>query len=147
MRDYIFASICKVLDQGNITYVKWDMNRSISDVYSHVSVRGTVLHDYVVGVYDFLEQMIQRYPELLIEDAAAEEEDSISECCIIHHRYGAVIIQMRLIEPKFNTEHHSFIRHLQVGSHVSAVPNHQTGRITSLKLGQSLRWQVLLDMN
>lgn len=133
MRDYIFASICKVLDQGNITYVKWDMNRSISDVYSHVNVRGTVLHDYVVGVYDFLEQMIQRYPELLIEGCSggggrfdigmlyytpqiwcSDNTDAIDRTKI---QYGTSF----------------FYPASAVGSHVSAVPNHQTGRITSLK--------------
>lgn len=133
VRDYIFASICKVLDQGNITYVKWDMNRSISDVYSHVNVRGTVLHDYVVGVYDFLEQMIQRYPELLIEGCSggggrfdigmlyytpqiwcSDNTDAIDRTKI---QYGTSF----------------FYPASAVGSHVSAVPNHQTGRITSLK--------------
>lgn len=133
VRDYIFASICKVLDQGNITYVKWDMNRSISDVYSHVNVRGTVLHNYVVGVYDFLEQMIQRYPELLIEGCSggggrfdigmlyytpqiwcSDNTDAIDRTKI---QYGTSF----------------FYPASAVGSHVSAVPNHQTGRITSLK--------------
>lgn len=133
VRNYIFASICKVLDQGNITYVKWDMNRSISDVYSHVNVRGTVLHDYVVGVYDFLEQMIQRYPELLIEGCSggggrfdigmlyytpqiwcSDNTDAINRTKI---QYGTSF----------------FYPASAVGSHVSAVPNHQTGRITSLK--------------
>lgn len=133
VRDYIFASICKVLDQGNITYVKWDMNRSISDVYSHVNIRGTVLHDYVVGVYDFLEQMIQRYPELLIEGCSggggrfdigmlyytpqiwcSDNTDAIDRTKI---QYGTSF----------------FYPASAVGSHVSAVPNHQTGRITSLK--------------
>lgn len=133
VRDYIFASICKVLDQGNITYVKWDMNRSISDVYSHVNVRGTVLHDYVVGVYDFLEQMIQRYPELLIEGCSggggrfdigmlyytpqiwcSDNTDAIDRTKI---QYGTSF----------------FYPASAVGSHVSAVPNHQTGRITRLK--------------
>ena len=133
VRNYIFASICKVLDQGNITYVKWDMNRSISDVYSHVNVRGTVLHDYVVGVYDFLEQMIQRYPELLIEGCSggggrfdigmlyytpqiwcSDNTDAIDRTKI---QYGTSF----------------FYPASAVGSHVSAVPNHQTGRITSLK--------------
>lgn len=133
VRDYIFASICKVLDQGNITYVKWDMNRSISDVYSHVNERGTVLHDYVVGVYDFLEQMIQRYPELLIEGCSggggrfdigmlyytpqiwcSDNTDAIDRTKI---QYGTSF----------------FYPASAVGSHVSAVPNHQTGRITSLK--------------
>lgn len=133
VRDYIFDSICKVLDQGNITYVKWDMNRSIADVYSQVNLRGTVLHDYVVGVYDFLEQMIQRYPELLIEGCSggggrfdigmlyytpqiwcSDNTDAIDRTKI---QYGTSFFYPTSV----------------VGAHVSAVPNHQTGRVTSLK--------------
>lgn len=133
VRDYIFESICKVLDQGNITYVKWDMNRSIADVYSQVNLRGTVLHDYIVGVYDFLEQMIQRYPELLIEGCSggggrfdigmlyytpqiwcSDNTDAIDRTQI---QYGTSFFYPTSV----------------VGAHVSAVPNHQTGRVTSLK--------------
>ena len=50
VRDYIFDEICKVLDQGNIEYVKWDMNRSIADVYSISGRQGRVAHEYVLGV-------------------------------------------------------------------------------------------------
>ena len=66
--DEIYDQICKVLDQGNIEYVKWDMNRSLMDVYSATTKdQGRVLHDYVLGLYDFLERLGQRYPNLLIE--------------------------------------------------------------------------------
>ncbi len=40
VRDYIFEQICHVLDQGNIEYVKWDMNRSLTDVYSTENQQG-----------------------------------------------------------------------------------------------------------
>ena len=110
------------------------MNRSISDVYSHVSVRGTVLHDYVVGVYDFLEQMIQRYPELLIEGCSGGG--------------GRFDIGMLYYTPQiWCSDNTDALDRLQiqygtsfgypvsaVGSHVSAVPNHQVLRNTSLKM-------------
>ena len=67
VRDYIFEQICNVFDQGNIEYVKWDMNRSISDVYSADNRQGKVAYDYVLGVYDFLEKLTAKYPHLLIE--------------------------------------------------------------------------------
>ena len=66
--DYIFERICAVLDQGNVEYVKWDMNRSLADVYSATAdSQGRVLHDYVLGLYDFLERLVERYPDILIE--------------------------------------------------------------------------------
>ena len=67
VRDAVFKAICGVLDQGNIEYIKWDMNRSISDVYSMQDKQGKVAYDYVLGVYDFLEKLIKRYPDMLIE--------------------------------------------------------------------------------
>ena len=65
--DHIFDQICKVLDQGNIEYVKWDMNRSLMDVFSRgTEDQGRVMYDYVLGLYDFLEKIVTRYPDLLI---------------------------------------------------------------------------------
>lgn len=62
IRDYIFEKICKVIDQANIEYIKWDMNRSLDDVYS-----GTLTYDYVLGLYEFYERLSERYPNILIE--------------------------------------------------------------------------------
>ncbi len=57
-----------MLDQGKVDYIKWDMNRSISDIYSsETKEQGKVLYDYVLGVYDFLERLLKRYPDTLIE--------------------------------------------------------------------------------
>ena len=131
--DEIYDQICKVLDQGNIEYVKWDMNRSLMDVYSSVTRdQGRVLHDYVLGLYDFLERLVQRYPNLLIEGCSGGG--------------GRFDAGMMYITPQIwcsdNTDAIDRLR-IQygtsfgypvsvVGSHVSAVPNHQTGRKTPL---------------
>ena len=127
--DEIYDQICKVLDQGNIEYVKWDMNRSLMDVYSSVTRdQGRVLHDYVLGLYDFLERLVQRYPNLLIEGCSGGG--------------GRFDAGMMYYTPQIwcsdNTDAIDRLR-IQygtsfgypvsvVGSHVSAVPNHQTGR-------------------
>ena len=131
--DEIYDQICKVLDQGNIEYVKWDMNRSLMDVYSSVKRdQGRVLHDYVLGLYDFLERLVQRYPNLLIEGCSGGG--------------GRFDAGMMYYTPQIwcsdNTDAIDRLR-IQygtsfgypvsvVGSHVSAVPNHQTGRKTPL---------------
>ncbi len=127
VRDYVFHQICAVLDSGNVEYIKWDMNRGMADVYA-----GTVTYDYVLGVYDFLEKLTERYPDMLIEGCAggggrfdagmmyyapqiwcSDNTDAINRTKI---QYGS-----------------SFFYPVSVvGSHVSAVPNHQTGRVTSL---------------
>ena len=131
--DEIYDQICKVLDQGNIEYVKWDMNRSLMDVYSSVTRdQGRVLHDYVLGLYDFLERLVQRYPNLLIEGCSGGG--------------GRFDAGMMYYTPQIwcsdNTDAIDRLRIQSgtsfgypvsvVGSHVSAVPNHQTGRKTPL---------------
>ena len=133
VRDSVFDQICEVLDHANIEYVKWDMNRSISDVYSmRTTDQGRVLYDYVLGIYEFLEKMIDRYPDLLIEGCSggggrfdagmlyytpqiwcSDNTDAIDRTRI---QYGT-----------------SFAYPVStVGSHISAVPNHQTGRVVPL---------------
>ena len=131
--DYIFEQICNVIDTANIEYIKWDMNRSITSVYSHSSnYQGKVYYDYVIGVYDFLERLISKYPNILIEGCSggggrfdagmlyytpqiwcSDNTDAIDRTRI---QYGT-----------------SFGYPVStVGSHVSAVPNHQTGRTVSI---------------
>lgn len=131
--DHIFDQICKVLDQGNIEYVKWDMNRSLMDVFSRgTENQGRVMYDYVLGLYDFLERIVTRYPDLLIEGCSGGG--------------GRFDAGMMYYTPQiWCSDNTDALDRLQiqygtsfgypvsaVGSHVSAVPNHQTGRITSL---------------
>ena len=132
--DHIFKALCHILDQGDITYVKWDMNRSLSDVYSlETDDQGRVLYDYMLGLYDFLERLLERYPNLLLEGCSGGG--------------GRFDAGMLYYSPQIwcsdNTDAIDRLR-IQygtsfgypastVGSHVSAVPNHQTGRVTPLK--------------
>lgn len=133
IRDYVFDQICLVLDEG-VEYIKWDMNRSINDVYSAIGEEhGKLLYDYVLGVYEFLERLIQRYPDILIEG-----------CCGGGGRFDAGMLYytpqiwcsdntdaIDRLEIQYGT---SFIYPAScVGAHVSAVPNHQTGRVTPLE--------------
>lgn len=67
VREHIFDQICRVLDQGNIEYIKWDMNRSVTDFYSVENRQGRVSYDFVTGLYDFMEKLLARYPKLMIE--------------------------------------------------------------------------------
>jgi alpha-galactosidase len=132
VRSAVFEAVCRVLDQGDIAYVKWDMNRSLTDVYSMQDQAGMVAYDYVVGVYDFLEKLGCRYPDMLIEGCSggggrfdpgmlyytpqiwcSDNTDAVDRLRI---QYGTSF----------------FYPVSAVGSHVSAVPNHQTGRSVSL---------------
>lgn len=132
--DYIFEQLCMILDKTNIEYLKWDMNRSISDVYSAIwQDQGEVRYRYVLGLYDFLERLVTRYPDMLIEG-----------CSGGGGRFDAgMLYYTPQIWCSDNTDAIDRLR-IQygtsfgypvsaVGSHVSAVPNHQTGRYTPMK--------------
>ncbi len=133
--DYIFDQITKVIDAANIEYIKMDMNRSITDIYSATAKhqnQGEILHHYVLGVYDFLERLLSRYQNLLIEG-----------CCGGGGRFDAGMLYytpqiwcsdntdaIERIKIQYGTSFGYPIS--SVGSHVSAVPNHQTGRTTNI---------------
>lgn len=131
--DCILEQMFKVFDQINVEYIKMDMNRSIANVYSiteGIQNNGTILYKYVLGVYDFMERLQARYPKLFIEGCSGGGgrfdagmmyytpqiwcSDNTDAICRLDIQYGT-----------------SFGYPISVvGSHVSAVPNHQTGRIT-----------------
>jgi len=134
--DYIYKQLTTLLDNHDIDYIKWDFNRNITDVYSRACCykqQGSVLHRYMLGLYDLLERLVKRYPKLLIESCSggggrfdagmlhyspqiwtSDNTDAIDRTIIQEGTsYGYPISAM--------------------GAHVSAVPNHQTGRITPLE--------------
>ncbi len=131
--DYLWKALCSILDEGPVEYLKWDYNRSISDVFSHrAKDQGSVLYDYMLGLYDLLERLNQRYPDLLIEGCSggggrfdagmlyytpqiwcSDNTDAVNRLAI---QYGT-----------------SFGYPVScISAHVSAVPNEQNGRVTPL---------------
>lgn len=136
VRDYIYMQIKAILASAEISYIKWDMNRSLTDVWSAgmpSGRQGEVYHRYVLGVYDLLERLHSDYPHVLIEGCCggggrfdggmlyytpqiwcSDDTDAIDRLCI---QYGT-----------------SFCYPVcTMGAHVSAVPNEQNGRITPLE--------------
>ncbi len=136
VRDAIYAALCKVLRSADIRYIKWDFNRSLSDVWSAAlpaDRQGEVYHRYILGLYEMLERFHQDFPDLLIEGCSggggrfdagmlyytpqiwcSDNTDAIDRLRI---HYGT-----------------SFCYPVSsMGSHVSAVPNEQTHRITPLE--------------
>lgn len=133
--DYIIESVSTVLDSANIGYVKWDMNRNITNIPEVQAnhEKHEFYHRYILGLYRVLETLVQRFPDVLFESCsggggrndlgmlyympqvwASDNTDAI----------GRLSIQegTSLIYPIIST-----------GAHVSAVPNHQVGRITPLE--------------
>ena len=69
VQDYIIDNISKILDSANIEYIKWDMNRHLSDI-PNTNV-GTFYHKYIVGLYRVLKTLTEKYPHVLFEGCAS----------------------------------------------------------------------------
>ena len=135
VRDYLFESIGKILEQAQVDYVKWDMNRNLSDVWSlacPADRQGEVSHRYVLGVYELMERFVCRFPAILWEG-----------CSGGGGRFDAgILYYMPQIWCSDNTD---AIERISIqygtsfgypvssmGAHVSVSPNLQTGRVTPL---------------
>ena len=134
--EYLYQVMSKILKENHIEYVKWDMNRSISDWYTATlpeSCQMEMPHRYILGLYSLLERLTGEFPDVLFEG-----------CCGGGGRFDAgMLYYCPQIWCSDNTDAHerTFIQYgtsffypiSTVGSHVSAVPNHQTGRSTSIE--------------
>ena len=131
VRSHVMEQIFSVIDECGIDYIKWDMNRSVANVYSRAlpeERQGEVLHRYVLGLYEMMEALVSRYPDLLLENCSggggrfdpgmlyyspqiwcSDNTDAVDRLLI---QYGT-----------------SFAYPIStMGAHVSVCPNHQTGR-------------------
>ena len=71
VQNYIIENVNKILDNNNITYVKWDMNRHISDVSSTIYHAGEIPHRYMIGLYRVLREIIYTHPNVFFEGCAS----------------------------------------------------------------------------
>lgn len=68
VQDFIVTSVSNTLDSGDISYIKWDCNRSMSD---YLNQSGTFFYDYYCGLYQVLRRIRARYPHVLFENCAS----------------------------------------------------------------------------
>lgn len=134
--DYVIESLSKVLSKTNVTYVKWDMNRHITDLGSYYLEKDRqreLSHRYMLGLYHILDELNKRFPNVLFEGCSSGggrfdagmlyympqtwTSDNTDAVCRMKIQYGTSL----LFPP------------ITMGAHVSAVPNHQVGRITPLQ--------------
>ena len=133
VRDYAYECVAKILRSANIEYVKWDMNRQLSDIGSlelPADQMGELYHRYVLAVYEMQERMMTEFPHLLLENCSgggarfdpgmlyyspqiwcSDDTDAIERLKI---QEGTALIY------PLST----------MGAHVSDCPNHTVGRVT-----------------
>ncbi len=136
VQDYVYECVASHLREDGIDYVKWDMNRNFSNIGSALlpaDQQKELPHRYMLGLYRVLEKLVQEFPEVLFESCSSGGgrfdlgmlhympqtwcSDNTDALCRCEIQYGT-----SMVFPPF-----------AMGSHVSAVPNHQTGRITPIE--------------
>ncbi|XJZ27990.1 alpha-galactosidase [Bacillota bacterium Lsc_1132] len=135
--DYIIQAVSRILTSAPITYVKWDMNRHMTEIGSAslpADRQRETAHRYMLGLYLVLEEITSRFPDVLFESCSggggrfdpgmlyympqvwtSDNTDAISRLTI---QYGTSLVYPAIT----------------MGAHVSAVPNHQVHRIPSLEI-------------
>ncbi|EHK2400578.1 alpha-galactosidase [Clostridium perfringens] len=134
--DYIIESVSKILESSNISYVKWDMNRNMTEVGSlglTSERQRETAHRYILGLYRVMEEITSRFPNVLFESCSggggrfdpgilyympqtwtSDDTDAIERLKI---QFGTSMVYPPI----------------SMGCHVSAIPNHQANRTTPLE--------------
>lgn len=135
--DYIVESVSAILESANIEYVKWDMNRYMTEVGSALlpaERQCEIKYRYMLGLYGVLESITSRFPNVLFESCASGG--------------GRFDMGMLYYMPQTWTSDDTdaverlYIQHgtslcypySSMGAHVSVCPNHQIGRTTPFKM-------------
>lgn len=152
--DYVFNAVSNVLQNANIEYVKWDMNRNMSEVgssYLEGQHQRELPHRYILGLYAILEKLTAKFPNILFESCSggggrfdpgmmyympqawvSDDTDGVERLYI---QYGTSFCYSSSM----------------MGSHLTAVPNDQLGRTTPFDLRGNVamngRFGYELDLN
>ena len=134
--DYVFGQLDHILSCGHIDYVKWDMNRNMTEAGSagwSNHQQSEVAHRYILGLYDLLRRLTEKYPDILFENCASGgnrfdlgmlsfmPQGWISDMCDPVGRLAII-------------NGASYIYPLDVMSaYIGPSPNHQNGRISSVQ--------------
>lgn len=133
VRDYAYECVASVLRSANIAYVKWDMNRQLSDLgssYLPKERQQELFHRYVLGVYELQERLVTEFPDLLLENCsgggARFDPGMLYYSPQIWCSDNTDAVERLMIQ-----EGSALIYPLSViGAHVSDCPNHSVGRVT-----------------
>ncbi|MGT2800191.1 alpha-galactosidase [Streptococcus marmotae] len=133
--DNLFSQMKKMIKETGLDYIKWDMNRHITDLYSLAlenNRQQEFAHRYILGVYELYDRLIKAFPNILFESCASGG--------------GRFDLGMMYYAPQaWTSDNTDPIERLKIQygtsygyplsmmtGHVSASPNHQTGRVTTL---------------
>lgn len=127
VRDYIVKSISNILSQG-VSYVKWDMNRPMTDM-----PRPGYNYEYTLGYYDILDRLTKAFPHILFEGCASG--GGRFDAGALHYVPQIWTSDNSDAVARLKIQYSTSIGYplSSISAHVTASPNHQNGRITPLK--------------
>ena len=133
--DYIYEMLHKIIAGAPISYIKWDMNRSMTEVFSSAvpaEEQGKVYHRYILGVYDLYERLRTDFPEILFESCSSG--GNRFDAGMLYYAPQAWCSDNTDAIDRVRIQYGSSYGYpiSSIGAHVSAVPNQQTGRSTSI---------------
>ncbi|AKP75446.1 Alpha-galactosidase [Priestia megaterium Q3] len=134
--NYIYERMEAILSEAPISYIKWDMNRNITEIGSvglPANRQFEVVHRYILGVYDLYERLTKKFPDILFESCASG--GARFDPGMLYYAPQAWTSDntdaIERLKIQYGT---SFAYPISsMGAHVSAVPNHQVRRVTSLE--------------
>ncbi|WP_406945000.1 alpha-galactosidase [Halobacillus sp. SY10] len=132
--DYLFERMSSLIEETGLDYIKWDMNRNITEPYSqYLDDQVNFFHQYILGVYELYERLTTKYPDVLFESCAGG--GGRFDAGLLYYAPQAWTSDdtdaVERLKIQYGTSHAYPL--CSMGSHVSAVPNHQTYRNTPLK--------------
>ncbi|MCM1156269.1 MAG: alpha-galactosidase [Roseburia sp.] len=136
VQDFIIEEMSRVFSSADISYVKWDMNRTFTDYYSAAlppERQGEVAHRYIMGLYRCMKELTGRFPEILFEGCAAGgNRFDLGILCYFPQIWASDDTDA-LCRCETQTGYSYGYPMSVVSAHVSSCPNHQTLRITPLE--------------
>ena len=134
--DHVYESVASILREAEIDYVKWDMNRCLTDLGSFAldaSHMGELSHRYMLAVYRLQERLLQEFPDLLLENCSGGG-GRFDPGMLYYSPQIWTSDNMDPVERLLIQEGTALLYPMStMGAHVGACPNHSVGRVTPLE--------------
>lgn len=129
VRKYIVDILSERFSEAPISYVKWDMNRNMTEVTYR-----DLPHKYILGLYEILEELTTKFPHILFESCASG--GGRFDAGMLHYMPQVWTSDDTDAIVRLNIQHGTSLAYplISMGAHVSDIPNHQTARKTSLEI-------------